>query len=188
MKAWLLKLLNVPGLFLIASGMMVIQSTLFTSYPLTFLQPDGILLLTLWISMRRNFTEGGLLVLMLGYLIEIHSSAPRGMYMTHGIFIFLMTHFLSKNFHVLNKRSLILVGASMAVLSRLIILFILYLLNRADNEWRYSIQLILPSAIIHGALIPFAFQFFHRFDLWTLKNPKAEHRHEQDYYLDEEFI
>lgn len=76
----------------------------------------------------------------------------------------------------------------MAVLSRLLVLFILFLLNKADNEWLYTIRLLAPSAIVHGLLIPFAFQFFHRFDHWTLKNPNSEHRHEQDYYLDEEFI
>ena len=188
MKARILKFLNIPGILIIATLLMTIQSTFFTSYPLSFFQPDGVFLILIWISMKREFTEGGIMTLMLGYCMELHSASPRGMYLTNAMIIFLLTHFMYRNFQVKNRKTLVLIGGSLSVLSRLNILFILFLLNKAENEWQYTLRLLMPTAIIHGALIPFVFQFLHKFDIWTLKNPNAEHQHEQDFYLDEEFI
>ena len=97
-----------------------------------------------------------------------------------------MGRFLYRNFQILNRRSLILVGIGASLFSRLDILFILYLLNKADNEWFHTLQLLAPTMIIHGALIPLVFRLLYKFDFWTLKNPEAEHRYERDFYLDEE--
>ena len=188
MKARILKMLNIPGILIIAMLMMTIQSTFFTSYPLSFFQPDGVLLLLIWISMKRNFTEGGIMALLLGYSMELHSASPKGLYLTEAMFIFLLTHFMYRNFQVLNKRTLMVIGAGLSVLSRIAVLFILFILNKAENEWQYTLRLLAPTALVHALLIPFVFQFLHRFDIWTLKNPNAEHQHEQDFYLDEEFI
>lgn len=188
MKARILKLLNGPGLLLIALGMMTLQSTFFNSYPIIFFQPDGVLLMLLWIGMRREFVEGGVLSLLLGYLSELHSAAPAGLFMVQAMTTFLIVHFFNYQFQVLNKRSLLLVGALSSVFSHLLILFVLFLLNKADNQWLSTLRLLAPSAIVHAFLIGPVFKFFHRFDHWTLKNPNAEHQHERDFYLDEEFI
>ena len=173
MKVRLLKALNIPGIIVIALIAMALQGTLFNNSSLAFFQPDIILFLVLWLAMKRDFEEGGILTLVLGYLVELK-------------FIFLIARFLYKNFQVLNRRSLILVGIGASLFSRLDILFILYLLNKADNEWFHTLQLLAPTMIVHAALIPFVFKFLYRFDFWTLKNPEAEHRYERDFYLDEE--
>lgn len=120
--------------------------------------------------------------------MELHSASPKGLYLTSAMGIFLLTHFLYRNFQVQNKRTLMMIGGGLAVLSRLIVLFILFMLSKAENEWQYSLRLLAPTALVHAALIPFVFGFLHKFDIWTLKNPNAEHQHEQDFYLDEEFI
>ena len=186
MKVRLLKALNIPGIIVIALIAMALQGTLFNNSSLAFFQPDIILFLVLWLAMKRDFEEGGILTLVLGYLVELKSAAPRGIFLTNYMFIFLIARFLYKNFQVLNRRSLILVGIGASLFSRLDILFILYLLNKADNEWFHTLQLLAPTMIVHAALIPFVFKFLYRFDFWTLKNPEAEHRYERDFYLDEE--
>ena len=138
--------------------------------------------------MKREFTEGGILTLLFGYCVEINSAAPQGLFLTNYMFLFLMGRFLNKNFHVLNRRTLVMVAIGAAIFSRVDILFILYLLNKADNQWFHTLQLLAPTAIIHAALVIPIFQFLHRFDFWTLKNPDAEHRFERDFYLDEDPI
>ena len=188
MKVRLLKLLNVPGMIFITLIFLTVQSTLFTNKTLAFFQPDAVLFLILWVAMKRKFAEGGLLTLALGYCVELQSAAPAGLFLCNYMFIFLATHFLYKNFQILNKRTMILVGLSAGVFSRLNILFILYLMNKADNQWFHTLQLIPPTALIHGVIIVPIFQFLNRFDIWTLKNPDAEHRYERDFYLDEEPI
>ena len=188
MKARLLKSLNAPGMIFIALILLTLQSTLFTNRTLAFFQPDAVLFMVLWVAMKREFAEGGFLALLFGYCVELQSGAPAGLFLADYMCVFLIARFLYQNFHILNRRTLIMVGIVASVFSRLNILFILYLMNKAENEWFHTLQLLAPSAIIHGALIPVVFQFLHRFDLWTLKNPEAEHRFERDFFLDEEII
>ena len=186
MKTRVLKLLNFPGLLMFALISMALQSTLFNSISLAFFQPDIILLLVLWVSMKREFAEGGFLTLLLAYLVELKSSAPRGLFLIHYMLIYLISRFLYRNFQILNRKSLILIGVGTALVSHLNILMLMYLLNKSDNLWFHTLQLLAPTAIIHGLLIPFVFKFLYRFDFWTFKNPEAEHRYERDFYLDEE--
>jgi rod shape-determining protein MreD len=188
MKPRILKALNLPGLLLFALLVMSLQSTLFNSVSLAFFQPDIILFLVLWVAMKRDFEEGGFLTLILGYLVELKSGSPRGLFLLHYMILYLVTRFLYRNFQVLNRRSLVLIGVGASLISRLNVLFLMYLLNKAENLWFHTLQLLAPTAIIHGVLIPFVFRFLHRFDLWTFKNPEAEHRYERDFYLDEEPI
>ena len=186
MKARLLKFMNIPGLMMIALLALALQATLFSNATLAFFQPDIILFLVLWMAMKRDFGEGGTLTLIFGYLVELKSAAPRGLFLTNYMFLFLLARFLYKNFQVVNQKALMLIGIAGALFSQLDILFILYVLNKADNQWFHTLQLLAPTAIIHGLLIPFVFRALYRFDFFTLKNPEAEHRYERDFYLDEE--
>ena len=186
MKARLLKALNVPGLIMIALISLALQSTLFSNATLAFFQPDIIVFLVLWVAMKRTFGEGGVLTLVFGYIVELKSAAPRGLFLTNYMFLYLIARFLYKNFQVSNRRTLIMVGISAALFSQLDILFILFLLNKADNQWFHTLQLLAPTAIVHGTLIPIVFRGLYKFDFITLKNPEAEHRYERDFYLDEE--
>jgi hypothetical protein len=188
MKIRALKLLNIPGLVFFALVSMALQSTLFNSPTLAFFKPDVILFLVLWVAMKREMFEGGVLTLLFSYLIELKSGVPQGLFLIHYMFVFLTTRFLYGKFQVMNRRSLILIGTSAAVFSHLNLLFLMYLLNKSENLWFLTIQILAPTAIVHGALIPLVFKFLYHFDHWTFKNPEAEHRYERDFYLDEEPI
>lgn len=186
MKIRLLKMLNAPGLLLFALASMALQSTLFNTVTLAFFQPDIILFLVLWAAMKREWAEGGILTLLFAYLAELKSGAPRGLFLAHYMAIYLCTRFLYRNFHVLNRRSLIMIGVTSSVISHLGILILMHLLNKSENLWFHTVQLLAPTAIVHGLLIHWVFRLFHRFDFMTFKNPEAEHRYERDFYLDEE--
>ncbi len=186
MKVRLLKFFNIPGILIIGLILMALQSTLFTNPTLSFFQPDCILFMVIWLGMKRDFYEGGILTLILGYFVELHSAAPKGIFLCNYMAVFLLARILNKNFQVMKKKTLITVGIGAAIFSRLDLLFILYLLNKADNQWFHTLQLLAPSAIIHGLLVIIIFQLLYRFDNWTLKNPDAERRFEKDFYLDEE--
>jgi hypothetical protein len=188
MKARMLKLLNLPGMILFALISLSLQGTLFNNPSLAFFQPDIILFLVLWAAMKREFLEGGLLTLAFGHLVEIKSAAPAGLFLCTYMALFLTARFLYRNFQVLNKRSLVVVGIGAAVMTQLMILLVLFLLDKADNQWFHTLQLLAPTSIAHGLLIPFVFRFLHTFDYRTLKSPDAEYRYERDFHLDEEPI
>ena len=188
MKARLLKLSNFPGILVIALLAMTLQSTLFNHPSIAFFQPDFLIFFTLWVSVRRSFIEGGILTLLFGYLVEIHSAAPQGFFLCVYMTIFLSARFLQQQFQISNKRMLVLVGIGFSIFMRLLVLFILYLLNKAGNLWQHTLQLLAPTILSHGLLVYFTFKLLQRFDNWTLKNPDAERHHERNFHLDEEFV
>lgn len=188
MRTRALKALNGPGLIVIALLLLTLQSTLFNHPTLSFFRPDVVLFLVLWVAIKRTFVEGGILTLFFGYCVELHSASPQGLFLVNYMIVFLLMRILNQNFQILNRRTLALLGIGSALFSRLSILFILFMLNKAENQWFSTIQLLAPTIISHGILIGFFFRFFYHFDEWTMKNPEAEHRFETEYYIDEEWV
>ncbi len=188
MKARLLKLSNFPGILIIALLALTIQSTLFNHPSIAFFQPDFLLFFTLWVAIRREFVEGGILTLLFGYLVEIHSAAPQGFFLCTYMAVYFIARFLYQQFQISSSKVLVLVGISFSIIMRLLILFILYLLNRSENAWHHTLQLLAPTILSHAILIVITFRVLQRFDNWTLKNPDAERHHERNFHLDEEFI
>lgn len=188
MKARLLKISNFPGMLLLTLLAVTVQSTLFNHPAISFFQPDLILFMLIWISIKRGFIEGGILTLLLGYLVEINSSTPRGFFLCVYMLIFMTARILSQHFQIINKTTLTLAGLGFSVVMRVAILFFLYLLNRAEFAFHHTIQLLAPTILSHSLLIFPAFKILQKFDNITLKNPDAERRHERNFYLDEEWV
>jgi cell shape-determining protein MreD len=188
MKARVLKALNIPGMIVMALLLLTLQSTLFNHPTIKFFQPDAVLFLVLWLGIKRTFVEGGIMTLILGYCVEILSGAPAGLFLTSYMFIYLCTRFLNQTFQILNRRTIMLLGIGASLVERITVLFILFVINKADNQWFHTIQLLAPTAIIHAILAVPMFRMFYRFDDWTLKNPESEHRFENEYHLDEEWV
>jgi rod shape-determining protein MreD len=188
MKARLLKLSNFPGMLLIALFALTFQSTLFNHPSIAFFQPDFILFFTIWVAVRREFIEGGILTLCFGYLTEALSAAPQGFYLCTYMVFYLLCRFLYQNFQITNKRVLAMVGFVFSGLMRLLVLFILFLMNRSENALHHTLQLLAPTVISHGLFIFVVFKILNRFDNWTLKNPDAERHHERNFQLDEELV
>ena len=188
MKVRVLKALNIPGLIVIALLLLTLQSTLFNHPTLKFFQPDAVLFMVLWVGIKRTFVEGGILTLIFGYYVEILSGAPQGLFLANYMMLFLGMRFMNQNFQILNRRTIVLLGMGASLVSRINILFILFLINKADNQWFHTIQLLAPTAIIHALIAVPIFRLFYRFDDWTLKNPESEHRFENEYHLDEEWV
>lgn len=173
---------------MIALFALTIQSTLFNHPSIAFFQPDFLIFFTLWVAIRREFIEGGILTLLFGYLVELHSAAPQGFFLCVYMSMYLLARFLYQQFQISNNKVLALVGIGFSVFMRLITLFILFLLNRSNNVVHHTLQLLAPTIMSHGILIFITFKVLNRFDNWTLKNPDAERHHERNFHLDEELV
>ncbi|HTL12503.1 MAG TPA: hypothetical protein VL588_08455, partial [Bdellovibrionota bacterium] len=73
MNKIILRHLNPAFLLILAVVGAAFQTSLFSFYPLLYLQPDLLLLLVVWCALRRKFFEGGILTLVLGDIAEVHS-------------------------------------------------------------------------------------------------------------------
>ncbi len=188
MRAWILRKLNIPGILFFSACGLMIQSTMFGVGILRYLQPDFVLLIVLWLSLKRSLNEGAIFVLILGYLAELSTSAPRGLLMSVYFSIFLAARLVHQQLQVIRPKTLALVSGVCGVMSKIGILFILYLLNKAENQALMTLKLVIPHGIVQALLGPFAFQFLLRFDQWTLKAPGSYQQYHQDHQLDEEWI
>ena len=68
MTRLLLRALNAPALVLLALLGIAVQTSLFAFWPLTYLQPDIVLLLVIWFALRRALSfEGGVVTLLVSH-------------------------------------------------------------------------------------------------------------------------
>lgn len=174
MNASVLRWLN--PLVLIASAVLglAIQTTVFTSYPLLYLQPDLVLIFTIWMALRRDWVEGGLLVLIFSHLQEVHSGGLRGIFLVLNMSVFLALRGSSK---LLVMRSLVqLVTATLfvSILWRFALLALLAMLGLGDQHWRHTLTLVLPSAVMEGAVSVWVYRLLERLDRRTLVTGEEE--------------
>lgn len=179
----LLKLLNGPFMILLTCFAVGVQSALFVSFPLNWIQPDLLVLLVIWFSLKRPFTEGGVLTLILGQIAEIHSSAPSGSLLVAYMTVYLGVRLTARlvvipDFHSWIRLTLVSSaawkGASLLVLAYL---------DKAEIQWRHTLVHLLPSAISTSLIGLWIYPALDRFDRWTHKNLKMEQRLSDDLKL-----
>lgn len=186
MTRFFLKALNTPGLILIAILGISIQTSLFYSYPLLYLQPDIVLLLVVWCGLHRDFTEGGILTLIISYITETQSGCPSGSFMTSYMFVFLMIRWLNQVLQITGISSLLLLTMFASVLWKTSNLLIVHFLGFGSNQWRHTLTLLLPGAVMQAIVGIWIYRLLDKLDWVTFKNPKAKKVAEDEYPLEED--
>jgi hypothetical protein len=178
-----LRLANFPLLVLLACVLISVQSTLFISFPLNWLQPDLLLALVIWVALKRGFLEGGVLTLIFGYLLELHSSAPRGTFLSCTMFVFLGVRLAARvlvlpDFHSWIRLTLVAsIGWKMAGL------LVLAALDKADLQWRHTLIHLFPGAVMTGLAGTWTYRLLDRTDKATHKDLRLEQRLTDDVRL-----
>jgi rod shape-determining protein MreD len=182
----ILRALNSPILiFLVIIGV-ALQSSLFSGWPFHYFQPDIVLLVVVWCALRRGFTEGGILTLLLAEICEIHSTAPQGLYLSSYMIVYLGVR-VSSQFLVAPTLSAYAVFALLSsIVLKLVSLLILYLLGVSANEWKHTVSFLLTGAAVEAAFSLWVFRWLEKFDWVTFKNAKAEHALDDELQLDSE--
>ena len=186
MTRMILRFLNGPGLVLLFTVGMAIQTSLFASYPLNYFQPDVILIATIWLALKRGFMEGGILTLVLADFAEVHSGAPQGFYLITYMTVFLAIIAASKIFLLPHVTSMVTLTMSASAVWKLSGLLLLYLLGIAGNQWRHTLTFLIPGALVEGMLGLGLYQYLAKFDLITYKNIRAQQALEDELQLDGE--
>jgi hypothetical protein len=184
----LLRWLNAPGLVLLVLVGVALQTSLFNSYPFLYLQPDVVLLAVAWMALRREFTEGGVITLILAAVAESHSAAPQGLFLIAYMSIYLLVRGASRLLVIPNLSSMVMVTMVASIGWKLIYLFVVYLLGTAANQWRHTLVLLLPGAVMAGITAIWVFRWLEKFDLLTFKDPRARQPIEDELALDGEVL
>lgn len=180
-----LRLLNAPILFLLACLAVAFQSAFFLAYPLNWIQPDILLLMVIWLGLKREFTEGGVLTLLLGHLAEIHSSSPSGTMLVSYMATFLLVRFSSRLVVIPHHRDWIRLTLAASVVWKLCSLLVLDYLDKAGLQWRHTLAHLVPGGIATAALGHWIYPAFDAFDRATHRNLRLEQRLSDDLKLAE---
>jgi hypothetical protein len=179
-------MMNAPGLVLIAALGIALQTSLFRYWPLSYIEPDTVLVMVIWLALRRNFTEGGVLTLILSDIAEIHSAAPQGLFLICYMIIYLAVRAASRILVIPNLSSYMLVVLFSSVIWKLSGLAVIHFLDSSANQWRHTLLFLFPGAIIEAVISFWFFRKLEQYDLATFKHARTEHQLEDEILLESE--
>jgi hypothetical protein len=186
MTRLLLRALNAPALLLLVAIGVAIQTSLFASYPFLYLQPDAVLLGVIWCALRRGFIEGGILTLVMANVAEVHSASPQGVFLIAYMAVYLCVRVSARVFVMPGLVSLVLVTLASSVFWKLACLGILHLLGVAGSQWRHTLALLFPGAVMEGAVAIWVYKWLEKFDWATYKSARARQILEDELQLEGE--
>ncbi len=180
-----MKFLNAPFFVLIVAIAIAVQSTLFNSYPLWYFQPDLILIAVIWCALRRTMTEGGILVLIFGSMVETHSSAPAGFYLCIYMTIFLGIRLFSRFFVISQFASLLIVTMCAAVALKILVIILLGTLDHGAAQFYHFAITVLPFTAMEGLMGYGGYKLLDAFDRATTKSESSRQLIEDELLVEE---
>jgi hypothetical protein len=183
-----LRFFNLPGLILLTLLGIAVQTSLFSFWPLQYLQPDVILFVVVWVALKRGFFEGGCITLIIADFAELHSAAPQGMFLITYMAVFLAVRGLSRLVVIPNLSSLVMVTLFISVFWKALSLGILHLLGASGNQWKHTLLYLFPGAIIEGLLGMWVYRWLEKYDLVTFKTVHTEQSVENELLLEGESV
>jgi hypothetical protein len=186
MSRILLQLLNGPLLLLAATLLTGIQTSLFAQGFLAHFQPDVLVIFIIWIGIKRDLTEGGILTLILGQMAEIHSSGTRGTLMLTAMLLFLAVRLCAKLLSLPKQSSWILLTLALSVGSKLTLVTLIQVLALGAAPWKHTLIHMFPTSVMTALLALWAYQALDRFDFLTYKSEKARQSIEDELQIEGE--
>lgn len=186
MNPLMLRYSNTPILIALVLIGIGLQTSFFSFYPLNYLQPDLILFLVIWMSFKRSWLEGGVLTLLFAEIAEIHSTGTRGLYFATYMGVFMTLKVMNKLLLFQNFQSLIGVTLFSSIFWKLSTLALLYFLGYGSQQWRHTLSLLLPGALMQGVLGIWVYRGLSKIDWFTLKDPRARDAMRDESILSEE--
>jgi hypothetical protein len=126
--------------------------------------------------------------LVLADLAELHSACPQGLYLITYMVIYLMVRVSARIFVIPNLSSFVLVTLFSSIGWKISGLGVLHLLGVSANQWRHTLLLLFPGAVIEGALGWWAYRWLEKFDWVTFKTARAQTEMEEELQLEAETL
>jgi hypothetical protein len=174
MNRLILRFLNSPILVLLTAVGIAIQTSLFATWPLHVFQPDAVLMVVIWCALHRDFTEGGIITLIIGDIAELHSAAPQGVLLISYMALYLTLRAADKLFVLPSELPMVKVSMVSAVLWQATTMTVLYLVSGHRAIWQQMIVHVVPSAVMAGISGVWIYRWLEKFDAVTFKNQSAE--------------
>ncbi len=185
MKRSLLRFFSGPAFVLLMTVALAVQSALFNSYPISYFQPDFVLLAVIWCALRRTFTEGGVLTLIFAAIAESHSSAPQGFFMICYMAIYLGMRTFSRFFVISQFSSLIMVTMGASFTWKILQLIVVAFLGEFESQWYHTLVQTLPSVGMAGLFGLWVYRALEKFDRFMFMSERSEQLIEDELLVEE---
>lgn len=186
MTRTILKALNTPVFILFVTLGVALQSSLFSSWPFSYFQPDIVLLAVIWCSLRRNFIEGGILTLIFANLSEVHSASPQGLFLITDMALYLIVRAGSRFLVIPTLMHYTILAMAGSMIWKLLSATVLYLLAGTTSGLRHTLTFLILGAAVEGFFSIWLFKWLEKFDWITFKHFKAERVMDEDLNLEYE--
>ncbi len=163
----ILRVINAPTLILFAALGIALQTALFQYWVLQLIQPDLLLILVIWCALKREFTEGGLITLIVSDIAELHSASPQGLFLVVYMGTYLTLRGTSRYFIIPNPASMILLTVIAFIFSKLLGLFALAMMGASSPPFRHLATTLFPGAVSEAAWSWAIYPLLERFDQAT---------------------
>jgi hypothetical protein len=137
----------------------------------------------LWCALKREFIEGGILVLIFAYIAELHSSVPRGVFMTTYMSLFLLTRISAIYFNLPGIEKPFVVVLVSCFLFFSLDAILLHFLGVSIAYFEKTLLPFFLGSVLTSLISYRIFQWLDRLDWVTFKHPKARQLLENDLYL-----
>lgn len=183
MQKNILRNLNFLFYLFMAVVMVTIQTTVFKYFPLNYIQPDFLLMVSVYFGFKRDFIEGGVFMILASLALESHSASGEYYFLTCYLYTFVIAKVLSRVVVVPNRVTIIMIAICLSVIWKLGILVLLGLEGRASNGIAHFFIYLIPGLISQAIFTPLFFQIFSAIDLKTHKDSHSE----DEYDINKEF-
>ena len=161
-------------------GCIFVQSALFIKSPWSYFQSDLLVIFVLWFALRRNFTEGGVLSLVIGYLTESHSSVPKGTFALAAILLFLSIRTFNYYFVISQWSALLTLTLTFSFVFKCIHFLILIFIHLSSRHWEYALYYLPLPIVMNGFIGFYLYKTFDRLDRFTTKELNEDSRQLMD--------
>jgi cell shape-determining protein MreD len=144
-----------------------LQSVALKLTAFAWIELDLLLLVVVYLSLHRGFFEGGLLIIVIGRITEIHSGAPTGILTASYLAVFLAILLTKEFFLVATTFSSIILAVTGGLVWKLAFLVLAQRYGILGNTWRASLEFLLPCLLSLGVFSRPVFNLLRSIDQWT---------------------
>ncbi|HRK02960.1 MAG TPA: hypothetical protein PLH57_09875, partial [Oligoflexia bacterium] len=151
-----------------------VQSTVFSYFPIHYLQPDLLLIMCVYAGFHRNNIEGGIFAILCAMIAENNSTAAESYSLVVYVFVFVISKILSRAVVVPDLMTSTGIVAGLSLFKKLVLLALLAHAGKFWNSFESFLIYLIPGVAVQAALTPVVFTWLNRVDLRTYKDSHAD--------------
>jgi len=153
---------------------LILQTTLLSFLPIQRIKPDILLIFTLYLTFLFPPILGGILAMLLGYLVDLFSGSALGFYTFSRPLLFFAAYFFKERFYLEGFSAQFLFSFAFGLLEGVLILILLNALQPISlgNLFPALFTSLLPQSFCTGLITPILFFFFQKASSPLFRQPE----------------